>query len=285
MQLEIYTPTEGQPLPPVEWNYEAIKTWLEDGLSAYKGRVYTEDTIKDAKKDAASLRKLSAAIDGKRKEMKARYLEPYSKFESQAKELTGMIDTQVAEIAAQINGFEDARKAEKLEHIKTLYADIMGDLAPLVPYERLHNPKWLNVTYSANTIEAELIEKAEIIRAALNSIDALGLPDDIEQQVKSKYLTTLDLAAALSEKDRIERERQKLAEYEARKQQKALEPEQPQEERPAEIPDYAQIQPPRQAPALNVVDFRVWATSEQLNALKTFLTANGIRYGKVPNYR
>ena len=30
------------------------------------------------------------------------------------------------------------------------------------------------------------------------------------------------------------------------------------------------------------VDFRVWATAEQLAALKTFLVDNGVKYGKVP---
>ena len=47
------------------------------------------------------------------------------------------------------------------------------------------------------------------------SIDALGLADDMAAQVKHVYLERLDLAAALAERDRIERERQALAAYEA----------------------------------------------------------------------
>ena len=43
MEIEIYSPTNGQPLPAVKWNYPEVKAWLEDGLAAYKGRVYTED--------------------------------------------------------------------------------------------------------------------------------------------------------------------------------------------------------------------------------------------------
>ena len=278
MQLEIYTPTEGQTLPPIEWNFAAIKQWLEDGLQAYKGRVYDDSQIKEAKKDAASLRKLREAIDGKRKEMKNRYLEPYTTFEAQAKELTGMIDEQVADISAQINAYDEARKAEKQEHIKALYAEIMDDLAALVPYEKIHSPKWLNVTVSIKAIEAEIVERAENIRAALASIDGLGLPDEMAGRVKSVYLAQLDLAAVLAEKDRIEREQAALAEYEAKKKQQEAREAKTEQPIPQEALGYAADEPPE----LLTVDFRVYATREQLGKLKAFLVEHGIKYGKVP---
>lgn len=65
MQLEIYNPTQGTQLPTIEWNFDALKTWLEDGLASYKGRVYDDSQINEAKKDASNLRKLKEAIDGK----------------------------------------------------------------------------------------------------------------------------------------------------------------------------------------------------------------------------
>lgn len=279
MQIEIYNPAQGEPLPPVKWNYEELKGQLVAALESYKGRIYTESTIAEAKKDRASLNKLAAAIDTRRKEMKARYLAPYEEFEAQAVELTGLVKQQAAEIDAQVKAFDEARKAEKLEHCKALYAELLGDLADLVPYERLHNPKWLNVTTSMNAIEAEIIEKAENIRAAMASIDALGLADDMAAQVKHVYLERLDLAAALAEKDRIERERQALAAYETAKKE---EPEKPAEQQTEAQPPEPAEKSTTAVPAMYTVDFRVWATAEQLNALKTFLIDNGVKYGKVP---
>ena len=281
MELVIYKPTEGNPLPPVEWNFPELKKWLEDGLMSYRGRVYDETQIKEAKKDAANLRKLAAAIDSKRKEMKARYLEPYADFEARAKELTGMIDTQVAEIAAQITAFDEARKAEKLEHIKLLYKEIMGDLSELVPYEKIHNKRWLNATATMSAIEGDIIEKAESIRAALASIDALCLPDDMAGHVKTVYLDKLDLAAALAEKERIERKQKALAEYETRKQQEAqrnTEDKPAPQEAPREDLGYAEDE----APDLITVDFRIHATRGQLADLKAFLVGRGIKYSQVP---
>lgn len=279
MQIEIYNPAQGEPLPPVKWNYEELKGQLVAALENYKGRIYTESTISEAKKDRANLNKLAAAIDTRRKEMKARYLAPYEEFEAQAVELTGLVKQQAAEIDAQVKAFDEARKAEKLEHIRTMYAAVMSDLAALVPYERLHNPRWLNVTYSMSTIEEEIVEKAEDIRAAMASIDALGLADDMAAQVKHVYLERLDLAAALAEKDRIERERQALAAYETAKKE---EPEKPAEQQTEAQPPEPAEKSTTAVPAMYTVDFRVWATAEQLNALKAFLVENGVKYGKVP---
>ena len=279
MQIEIYNPAQGEPLPPVRWNYEELKGQLVAALENYKDRIYTEETISEAKKDRANLNKLAAAIDTRRKEMKARYLAPYEEFEAQAVELTGLVKQQAAEIDAQVKAFDEARRAEKQEHIRTMYAAVMGDLAALVPYERLHNPKWLNVTTSMNAIEAEIIERAENIRAAMASIDALGLADDMAAQVKHVYLERLDLAAALAERDRIERERQALAAYEATTKGK---PEKPAEQQTVAQPPEPAEKPTTAVPAMYTVDFRVWATAEQLAALKTFLVDNGVKYGKVP---
>lgn len=274
MQLEVYNPTEGQELPQISWNFPALKEWLADGLSAYKGRIYDEKDIGKAKKDAATLRKLKTAINGKRMELKTFYLEPYEKFAAQTKELTDMIDEQVSEIAAQINVYDEARKAEKLEHIKEKYAEIMGDLAALVPFEKIKNPKWLNVTYSMSSIEDEITEKAESVRAALASIDALGLPDDVAGRVKSVYLDRLDLPAALAEKERMERERQALEDYEAAQKKAA--------QAPQNVPHEALGYAADEAPDLVTVDFRIHATREQLAALKAFLLDNNIQYGPVP---
>lgn len=279
MQIEIYNPAQGEPLPPVRWNYEELKGQLVAALENYEGRIYTEETISEAKKDRAGLNKLAAAIDTRRKEMKARYLAPYQEFEAQAVELTGLVKQQAAEIDAQVKAFDEARRAEKQEHIRTMYAAVMGELAALVPYERLHNPRWLNVTYSMSTIEEEIIEKAEDIRAALASIDGLGLADDMAARVKHIYLERLDLAAALAEKDRIERERQALATYETAKK---AEPEKPAEQQTEAQPPEPAEKSTTAVPAMYTVDFRVWATAEQLAALKTFLVDNGVKYGKVP---
>lgn len=278
MQIEIYNPTDGQALPPVQWNYDELKQQLTEGLAAYKGRVYTDDTITQAKKDRAALNKLAAAIDDKRKDMKARYLQPYQEFEMQAKELAQMVKDQSAEIDVQVKVYEQKRKDEKLESIKELYAAVIGKLAPLVPYEKLHEPKWLNVTASMTTITDEMGAKIEQAVASLKAIDELGLEDDIAEQVQGVFLRDFDLSAAIAEKNRIIKQREELTRYKsAQNEQEALTP-----ERVRESAQVVSAQNTAHDGELIQLDFRVWATETQLTGLKAYLKNNNIKYGRVP---
>lgn len=299
MQLEIYSPTQAQPLPPVEWNYDELKQWVSDGLEAYRGRVYTEDTVTEAKRDRATLNKLAQAIEERRREIKTVYLAPYDQFEKQAKELVEMVKTQSREIDAQVKAYDQKRRDEKLEKIKTeLYAPLIGSLAELAPYEKLHDPKWLNVTVSMGAISEALATKIENIASGLSALDNLELPEDVAGQVKAEFLKSYDLGAAMAAKDRIMDERERMARYlaaqnaarAAQRAQKEMIP--PAEQKPAQAQETAperkeranseQVPVPNEEPETITLDFRVWVTTEQMYALRDFLVSNRIRYGKVP---
>ena len=282
MQIEIYKPHEGDNVQAVEWNYSELKQWLTDGLALYKGRVYDDNQMTEAKKNAAELRKLADAIDGKRKDMKKKFLAPYEEFEAQAKELVGLIDQQVDEIAAQIKAHDDEAKARKLEQIKALYAEVFGDLAELIPFAKIENPKWLNVTYRMAQVETDLRAKAGAAHAALSSIKALSLDPELDSQVKHTYLETLDLSRALAAKARIEDERAKLAEYERRRQEQTAQT--ASEERVAAYSAAAQAQDAAPVDAAQTrYTVRFWArgTEAQIRGLKAYIKGNGIEYGPV----
>lgn len=287
MEIQIYTPTQAHPLPPVEWNYEEVKQYVQNGLAKYKGVVYDDTQIALAKTDRANLNKLAAAIDTKRKEMKALYLEPYAEFEAQAKELTAMVKMQVDEIDAQVKAFDNFRKEEKLAQIKAeIYTPLIGNLAELIPYERLHNPKWLNVTTSMASIGEEMARTVEKIESGLKAIAQLGLTPDIDERVRDVFLRTFDLAAAIAEKERIEAEREKLARYRAAQQAQDA-------PTTAQAPIGENIQPaderataPAEQPAtdekLYTVAFRIRVTKAQLDALGAFMKSNNIKPERVP---
>lgn len=274
MQIEIYSPTHGEPLPPVQWNYEAVKQWVEDGLRAYTGRVYTEDTINEAKKDRATLNKLSDAIDTRRREMKAMYLRPYEEFETQAKELTARIKDVSAEIDAQVKAFENFRREEKMERIKAeLYTPMIGNLAGLIAYERLHNPKWLNVTMSMAAVSEELSRQIDKIISGLSAIDTLRMDADLTAQIKDVFLRSFDLAAALAEKDRLIQQREELERIKAENCKYT------QEESGVACP--ARDRGDDTDEEIHTVTFRIRVTASKLKALSEFMKANGIRPERV----
>lgn len=292
MQIEIYAPNQGQPLPPVEWNFAEVKQWVQDGLEAYKGRVYTEDTIAQAKKDRATLNKLAEAIDSKRKEMKAKYLEPYEQFDRDTKELKAMIKDQSAEIDAQVKTYEKVKKDEKLEQIKAeLYVPMIGKLAELVPYEKLHDPKWLNVSTSMSTISTELGGKIDRIISGLETIDKLDYPEDVKEVTRVAFLRNFRLDEAIAETEAAMKCREAQGRFQA-----ASESTQPEGDRytppNGENPLQGQAESQETDKAIHTepekevhtieLDFRVWVTRQQMAALKEFLSSNGIKFGRVP---
>ena len=280
MEIQIFNPTQAQPLPEISWNYAELKQQLEAGLANYKGLAYSDDQIGEAKKDRAKLNKLADAIDGKRKEMKALYLRPYEAFEAQAKELVGMVKATVREIDDQVKAYEAARKEEKLRAIQEQYRAMIGGLAELAPYERLHNPRWLNAPAGMGAICQELGNKIDRITAGLTAIDGLQLPPELAGPVKAIFLRDFDLAAALAEKDRLQRQQEELARYEA---VRAAQANQMPPAAPAAptAPIATQSAPrPEESPTAEeifTVDFRIRATRVQLQGLKQSMINLGIK--------
>ena len=253
MEIQIFNPTQAQPLPEISWNYAELKQQLEAGLANYKGLAYGDDQIGGAKKDRARLNKLADAIDSKRKEMKALYLRPYESFEAQAKELVGMVKAAVKEIDDQVKDYEATRKEEKRQSILEQYRAMIGSLAELVPYERLHNPKWLNVSVGMGAICQELGNKIDRITAGLAAIDGL------------------QLAAALAEKDRLQRQQEELARYEAAKAAQVS------QTPPVVMQSAPEPEGPPAAEEIFTVNFRIRVTRSQLQSLKQAMINLGIK--------
>lgn len=209
--------------------------------------------------------------------MKALYLQPYESFEAQAKELVGMVKATVREIDDQVKAYEAEKKRQKQEAIEAQYQAMIGDLAELVPYSRLHNPKWLNVSVGMGAICQELGGKIDRITAGLAAIDGLQLPPELAGPVKSTFLQDFDLAAALAEKDRLQRQQEELARYEAAR---AAQANQMPPAAPA-IPMATQSAPrPEESPTAEeifTVAFRIRATRAQLQGLKQAMINLGIK--------
>lgn len=279
MELKIYSPTEDQFITDIKFNHEEIKQELAVRLEKYRGLVYTEDTIKEAKTDRANLNKFKDAIETRRKEIKKACLKPYEDFESKVKEIVAMIDEPIKAIDDQVKNFEQIKKDEKLSAIKQFFLDKVDDLEKLVSFEKVYNAKWLNVTYKETDIHKEITELLDRVRSDLEALNALDTPNLM--QLKDFYLKDFDLTATLQEKKRLEEQAARIAEHEARVQQ---EKQVAQESVARQQQDVRATEKAvkKEQQALLTVDFRIQATREQLAALKQFLNDNGIKYGRVP---
>ena len=102
-----------QEVGKINWNFEELKTALATEMKKYTGIVFDDDSIADAKKTVAYLRKLKESVEDRRKDVKKKCLEPYNEMEKQAKELTQLIDEPINTIAKQVKDYEEEQKKKK----------------------------------------------------------------------------------------------------------------------------------------------------------------------------
>ncbi len=271
MELKI---TQQEALKPIEFNFDELKQQLTERLKFYNSLTYGEDEIRTAKNDRATLNKFKEAIENRRKEIKKAHMKPYEDFEKKIKEIVAMTDEPIKLIDDQVKAFEEKVKLEKRMQIESYYARVIGDLESLLPLDKLWNDRWLNATFSMKAVEEEMDGTIARVKNDLEVIS--GLKSEFEFQIKDAYLRKLDLSAALQEKSRLEEFKAKQEAYE---KTKAVIPE------PAILKDIVEPEPPYQPEKkqeeILQVDFRIWATGEQLQDLKGFLRDNNIKYGRV----
>lgn len=214
MEFQLHTNLDA--LAPIDFNFEQLKQELSENLKYYEGLIVTEESVKEAKSDKAKLNALRTAIDDKRKAVKKACMVPYEAFEVKAKELLSMIDAPILAIDGQVKSFEDAEKERKLGLIKAYYGSVIGDLSALLPFESIYQEKWMNVTVKMKEIQTFIDIVVTQTKSDLQTI--ADLHSEFELQIKDTYLKTRVLSAALNEKTRLEAQKAKLAEYEAKQE-------------------------------------------------------------------
>ena len=112
MELKIYNPQEDGFLRSIEWNFDELKQELTKKASDYMNLVYSDDQMKEAKKDRANLRKFVTALEEKRKEIQKQVMIPYEDFKEKEKELVGIINEAINNIDQQVKGYEESLRQE-----------------------------------------------------------------------------------------------------------------------------------------------------------------------------
>lgn len=213
----------------IDCNFDEIKEALKIQMTAYTDLEITEDGIKGAKADLATLRKARKAFDDRRKEVKTEFMKPYNDFETEAKELLKIIDEPIDLIDNKIKEFEKKRIAEKQEYLHKLYEENIGEYQEYLPYEKVATDKWNNATYKDKDILSDISEAKTVVMGEINAIKALSSEIELEllKVYKNSGLTSAIqknsdyLAAKQLAEQKVKEEAERKAREEA--ERKALE--------------------------------------------------------------
>ena len=221
MQNELTVRVEHTELPAIRWNESEVQQNLTEMLAAYTGRVYTPDAIKDAKADRASVNKLDKQLSDAARSAKAFYMKPLEEFLQSTKQMQAQCKAVSGAIDQQVKAVEEAERQDKQDALRAVYADCIGELRELVPFDRLLVAQWLNKTYDLAKASRELRKSVETRREELRLIrETCG--EDAEA-CTTEYLRELNLNAALVEHSRRQnaRDAQRRAEAERKAAERA----------------------------------------------------------------
>lgn len=278
----------------IQGNFDECRAWLTEELEPYRTMAVTQDSMPQAKKYRANIRRVREHIDECRKLAKKEALAVYEPFETRCKELTALCDEAAQAIDAQVKAYEEAAKAEKEKALREYFDAQIDDMAGYLSWESAFNSRWLNATFGFEKAQSEIDAAITRCRDEVGSIRALN--SEFEPALLLEYRQTHDLGACLrrnaelaetkrrEEQRKAEREAARRAAQEAERAAAAAEAEQASE-RATQIPEAEEACPMLEKHVredLITLDFRVYLTREQLGKLKTFLTENGIRYTRVP---
>lgn len=259
----------------IEFNFAELKQEITEKAALYKNMVYTDETIKEAKADKATLNKFITALEDKRKEVKKQCLQPYEDFEKQIKELVAIVDEPVRLINEQVKAYEDKKKADKLEKIKEFWESV--EHPDWLTCNKIFDQKWLNATTSMKKVEEAIKERLKQICSDMDTLNSL--PEFAFEAVE-EYKQSLDVNRAIAEG-------QRLADIQRRKQEaeaaKAAETEAQQAAQPDPVvteektpPQPAESQQPEAAASW--IRFEACMTVEQAMKLKKFFETEGISF-------
>ena len=263
---------------PIEFNYEEIKAWVQEQTEAYKGMIYDDTQISQAKSDRANLRRTSKLLNDRRISLEKEYMQPFFEFKEKINDLIKLIDEPANLIDQRIKEFEEQKRDEKREQIGEMF-DGIEQKPDWLKLEQIWNPKWLNATTSMKSISREISGSIEAITENMNSLNSI---EGFAFEAKEVYKQTLDMPRAIAEGRRLQDIQKRKEEEEARK---AAEAERQKKvdsiinNPTSQIINRAEAREAEEkAQMATWVSFRALLTMEQAKDLKQFFGERGIRF-------
>lgn len=272
----------------IQFNFDEIKLEISEKLKKFENLVYTDDQVKDAKSDRASLNKLKKALQDEKVRRKKEYLKPFEDFENKINEIIKLIDAPVSLIDKQVKEFEEKKKADKRIEIGAFWETT--EHPEWLTLAKIFDDRWLNASYSMKQIKEDINGWIEKLNSDIETLQQL---DEFSFEAIETYKRSLDLNQAIAEGKRLA-DIQKRKEEEARRKAELLEAQKQAEQ--AQIQATGALKEEAEEIAGNEekaeekaqsasssmwISFSALLTVEQALKLKEFFNENEIQFKKI----
>ena len=201
MQGELTVCVEHPELPAIRWNEAEVQQNLTEMLAAYTGRVYTPESIKDAKADRAAVNKLDKQLADAARGAKTFYMKPLEEFLQRTKQMQAQCKQVSGAIDQQVKAVEEAERQDKADALQAVYTDCIGELRELSLNSALaEHTRRQSARDAQRRAEAERLA-AERARAAAPVILP---PSEEERQIKAEAAAEAQSNAFITASGRLD---------------------------------------------------------------------------------
>lgn len=287
IQFEVITDLTVMNPQHIETNFEAVDAYLTEAMEPYTQMVVTEDSILEAKKTLAQLRKLRDGINSQKIAVKREWLKPYMEYEEKAKTLMSRVEKGIANLDGQLKDYDTRRKEEKMAELKAWYDQEAARyrVEEYLSWNAVMNPKWANAGFTIEDAENVISERIMNVAKDVDYITKMDSPFVaamlIEYRRSRNLLEALAVETKLREIQEAEERRkaQTMAQPTAEEEEPEEAPEEPVAPEPPQFIRPIEEAPPK--PKVYDLAFRVKVTMQQAHALKAFFAEQGIKYEKI----
>lgn len=254
----------------IDTNYNQFLKDLESMVEPYRGLIFTDDQMVEAKKTVAELNKVRTAIDTRKKAIKKDFMAPYMAFEIKVKKAIGIIDDALAPLKKQLRDAEEVRVIEKKRQVDNIIQDALQfneSSSYILDCKWFYNEKWNLKGTSLKKVKEEVDSLIETIEG---NIDVLS-QDEFATELLSEYQKNGNITTTLLLKERLIAQREQAKELaELKKRTPDPEPESVPEPVYKSVPKFVLDE------LEMTITCSLTGTKSQMVALKAFCDSQGI---------
>lgn len=265
-------------LPKLEIkNYDEILEQAKKDTEKYQKYIVTKATLDEDTKKRAELNKTAKAINDRRLAIEKEISQPIKEFKSKCDAIKNLYEESSSLLDKQIKVFEEQEKQSRKEKIEVIFNENVKELANVLSFDSVFNEKWLNKGSWKDgkfALEKELLEKIDVIRKDLITIE--GLNSEYEIELKNDYLTHFELGEVIRKNNKLQEQKQLLNKQ--KEETKVIIEEQKQEKIEEMIDNPVEVE---EIDPIKTYTLKITGTLSQQKALKKFLETNKMKFERV----
>lgn len=200
----------------IQANFDSLESFMDNTIAQYDGWEPSAENKDDLESIKAVKKEFKGIIDGietRRKEVNRAYTPPLDAFNARCKAIVDKGKQFYEKLRDVEREADDFYKTEKKNELREHYEAFAGMLLDVVPYEKIHDDRWLLKGTNIQTAKQEIEEIVQKIAGDREAIKDMHL--EFENDALTVFYQTLDFGDAVKYARKLEEDKRKVEELEA----------------------------------------------------------------------